>query len=347
MRKPHTVVLGSIILLVGLAISFWFSSSPSAPVANSQPTTVPQSAIQSSSNGPVVDETLRPPPGKQSTRSPVDEFASAFAMPISYWGKVIDEKGRPVIGADVAWTANNNPDPNGRGTKGETITDADGMFFVGSHGIGLYVEISKIGYYQIPTETRAKLGSFGGFDNPSVIEKTDSPLGTRDNPAVYALHTKGIAAPLIHIKERPIRIPKNGGPIQVNLSTGQAVASDKRGLKIECWTNDQAKDAKGQYSWRCQLSVQGGGLIERKDRFGFQAPVEGYKPWVELGPSSDRWSARAEQQYFVRLPDNCYARIDFKIRTAGEHYVVLESHLNPIPGDRNLEFDPSKAAEAP
>ena len=88
-------------------------------------------------------------------------------------------------------------------------------------------------------------------------------------------------------------------------------------------------------------------MIERKDRFAFQAPVEGYKPWVELGPSSDRWSARAEQQYFVRLPDNCYARIDFKIRTAGEHYVVLESHLNPIPGDRNLEFDPSKAAEAP
>ncbi len=308
---------------------------------------MPESAIQIPSNSPVVDEALQQPPSNQSTRPLVDGFASAFAMPISYWGRVVDEKGGPVIGADVTWTANNNPDPNGTGTKGETTTDADGMFFIGSHGIGLYVEVSKIGYYQIPTETRAKLGSFGGFDNPSVIQTTDSPLGTRDNPALYALHTRGMAAPLIRITERPIRIPKNGEPVQVDLSTGQTVASDRRGLKIECWTNDQAKDAQGQYHWRCQLSVPGGGLIERAHRFAFEAPVDGYKPSVELGPTSDRWSARAEQQYFVRLPDNCYARIDFRIRTAGEHYVVIESHLNSTPGDRNLEFDASKAIEAP
>ena len=273
MRKHHVVILVSIILLVGLVIYLWFSSSPFAPVVNMQPTTTPQSVIQIPSNSPVVDETLQQPASKLPTRPPVDEFASAFAMPISYWGRVVDETGRPVIGADVGWTANNNPDPNGRGTRGETATDAGGMFFIGSYGIGLYVEVSKNGYYQVPTETRAKLGSFGGFDNPSVIQKTDSPLGTRDNPAVYALHTKGLAAPLIHITERPIRIPKNGGAIQVDLSTGQAVASDKRGLKIQCWTNDQANDANGQYFWRCQLSVPGGGLIERTDRFAFRASM--------------------------------------------------------------------------
>ena len=347
MRRHCVVVLVGLTLLIGLVMYFQSNSRFFARVAKPKPTTIPQSDILTSSNSPVVDQALQRAPRNPATRSPLDEFARAFAMPISYWGRVVDENGGPIIGANVAWTANNNPDPDGKGTGGETITDANGMFFIGSYGIGLYIEVSKDGYYQVPTETRARLGSFGGFDNPSVIQKTDSPLGTSDDPALYTLHTKGMAATLIHITERPIRIPKNGDSVQVNLSTGKAVASENKGLKIECWTNDRAKDAQGQYSWRCQLSVPGGGLVERTDRFAFEAPIDGYKLSVELGPTSDRWSARAEQQYFVRLPDNCYARIDFRIRTAGDHYVLIESHLNPTPGDRNLEFDPSKAIKAP
>jgi hypothetical protein len=344
MRTNHVLLLLSLILLIGAVICFWSRQPSFSSVAHVTPITISQSIVRSRSDVPVT-----PQPSSELTRQQAaKKLASAFSAPISYWGKVVDEKGNPVPDATVAWTANNNPDPYGAGTRGETRTDADGLFFIASRGIGLYVEVWKTGYYQVPTQARAKLGSFGGFDNPAVISNTDSPLGTPDNPAMYALHRKGTAAALIQITERPIHIPKNGSPVAMSLSTGQTAPSDEGGgLNIACWTNDQVKDADGHYTWRCQLSVPGGGLIERIDQYAFEAPVHGYKPVVELGPPIDRWSARAEQQYFVKLPNNCYARIDFRIRTAGDHYFIIESYLNPTPGDRNLEFDPSNAIEMP
>ena len=64
-----------------------------------------------------------------------------------------------------------------------------------------------------------------------------------------------------------------------------------------------------------------------------------------FGPS--KWSARTEQQYFVRLSDQRYARIEFKIRTGAENYFVIASYLNPTPGNRNLEFNPSEVIRSP
>ena len=53
------------------------------------------------------------------------------------------------------------------------------------------------------------------------------------------------------------------------------------------------------------------------------------------------------KQFFVRLADNRYARINFQMITGGDHFIVLESFLNPTPGNRNLEFDPQKAVASP
>ena len=219
------------ILLVGLAMYFWSSSSPLAPPAKPEPTTMPQSAILTPSNSPVVDEALQQPPRNKSTRPLVDGFASAFAMPISYWGRVVDEKGGPVIGADVTWTANNNPDPNGTGTKGETTTDADGMFFIGSHGIGLYIEVSKNGYYQIPTETRAKAWVVWRFRQP--FRDTNNRLSfgnTRQSRTVYTPYKGHGRATHSHNRAADSH-PKEWRPVQVDLSTGQTVASDRKRTK--------------------------------------------------------------------------------------------------------------------
>ena len=56
--------------------------------------------------------------------------------------------------------------------------------------------------------------------------------------------------------------------------------------------------------------------------------------------SAPKWRKGVEKNYFAKLPGNNYARFAFKLTTGGEHFFVIESYLNPEPGDRNLEHDP-------
>jgi hypothetical protein len=94
-----------------------------------------------------------------------------------------------------------------------------------------------------------------------------------------------------------------------------------------------------EYPWRCRITVPGGSLIERTDGLDFQAPSEGYEETIELEPQKERWRRTVEKEYFIVLSGGSYARIEFLLQTHGEHFIVLESFVNPLPGDRNLEFD--------
>lgn len=273
-------------------------------------------------------------------------FAAAMMKPFELVGKVIDQNGKPVAGATVDWGANNNPNPNASGTRGRTTTDSNGMYSVRSYGLDAYARASKEGYATFYSNNRKKIrGSDGGYINGGFLGNTDLPMGTKDAPAILVLRKMGETAPLIHVAERAVQVPKNGTPVGVNLETGQSTSQGT--LKIQCWTNDQTKDKQGHYDWKCLLTVSSGGLIERTDSTVFEAPAQGYQESVELTPSPEKWASNVEQQYFVKLSDDRYARINFRMRTGGEHFFVLESFLNPKPGDRNLEFDPKQQVKLP
>ena len=110
--------------------------------------------------------------------------------------------------------------------------------------------------------------------------------------------------------------------------------------------SDKRPNAKGRYDWRCLISVPNGGLIERKDQFDFEAPTEGYKSSVEIvmSQTAEDWSPQASREYFVKVADGRYARIKFKMIAGGDHFLELESFLNPS-GSRNLEFDPKEVVK--
>lgn len=58
---------------------------------------------------------------------------------------------------------------------------------------------------------------------------------------------------------------------------------------------------------------------------------------------AERWRPSMAKHFFIRLGDNRYARINFEMVAGGDHFIVLESFLNPTPGNRNLEFDSATA----
>jgi hypothetical protein len=341
-RKITAVLL--IFVAVCLAVYFWLKPVPeTSPVV----TPTPQPQVKTLPDG-------RPAPvGPDAAKRGVNEdfgpdtnsilaFAAALMKPFTFVGKVVDQNGDPVPNANVQWGANNNPDPYKSGTRGQTQSDSSGFFSINSNGIGLYVEVAKAGYDRVPSELGGgKRGSYGGFVTGGHLGNTDSPMGTKDNPSIFVLRKMGETVPLIHVAERSVMLPKNGAPVEVSLESGQSTAQG--GLKVQCWTNDNTKDIEGRYDWKCVLTVTGGGLIERPDSTVFEAPATGYQESVELAPSAEKWASKIELQHFIRLPDDRYARINFRLRTGGEHFFVIESFVNPTPGNRNLEFDPEKA----
>lgn len=338
-RRPYLfLALGMLVL-----VSIWVLLRPYAPIPRSPV------AVQATDAKPSPIFTGKPSKeilqnkvsqGEQAIQERDKAFSMAFLTPISFWGKVVDEKGNPVSEALVKLGTADRPWETG--SSYTRTTDANGLFSItGVRGLSISINVSKDGYYQTQ-HSRGQLS----YAQPSGNKE---PLPVSGKPMVFELRKMGETVPLIRVSERPIRVPKNGTPVEVNFSTGQAMAAGQNGLKVECWTEDQNKNAQSQYTWRCRLSVPGGGLVERTGQFSFEAPPDGYKDVVEIEmpQSSSAWAKGADKDYFAKLPGDRYARFTFGLTTGGDHFFVVASYLNPTPGNRNLEFDPTKVVKSP
>lgn len=270
-------------------------------------------------------------------------YLAAFLTPISFWGKVVDEKGNGVPAASVKLNANDNPNPMGSGSDYEKKTASDGSFAIsGIHGIALSVEVSKPGYY--PTKQSSGLVSY-------VIKgSSDIPVPTAYNPTIFVLKKKGEAAALLRV-ESSANVPKNGLPIELNLRTGKAVGVGLGDIEVECQIHDEGIDTTvyNPYDWQCRISVQGGGLTERMETLDFTAPEGGYRASdeIDMPKNATPWHPQLTKEYFVKLHDGTYARLQIRIVTGGSNYLRVTSYINPQTGSRNLEFDPTKQVKAP
>jgi hypothetical protein len=85
-------------------------------------------------------------------------------------------------------------------------------------------------------------------------------------------------------------------------------------------------------------------LVERSEQFDFVAPLDGYREFDEILTlkNTEHWLPDQSKNYFLRLSDDRFARLIFRMIAQGDHYFRIECHLNPVPGHRNLEYDPAK-----
>lgn len=289
-----------------------------------------ETAPYAAQSTPPVATTLRDQPTQK------DVVINAYQTPISFWGKVIDEKGNPVSDAEVGFMAIDKP-MSDRGANYKSKSDSSGLFSITEiKGAGLYVKVSKDGYHDIQSDYVI------GYAIPTE-QKQPSP----SDPSVFILRKMGQAEPLKTYSSNGILVAKTGQPVAISLMQERVVPIEQGDLKIEVWTEDQQKDVEGRYPWKCRISAPGGGLVETKDDFSFLAPIEGYKPVVEVNmdPNSSRWRKDFEDQYFVKLKDGHFARVNLRITTGGRHFFSFTSYLNPISGSRNLEYDPPHATQ--
>jgi len=304
-------------------------------------TTATNSSARSTTT-PVIEPAAEAQPALSEAqvdkRRRVVEFVqSIYNTPIVFYGRVQDQHERSVPGATVHYSIIDKffaP-----GSAKTDIADERGYFSLTDvRGAALTVGVSKEGYDPIYQQSN---GAFS-FGMPYDAQR-DRPPPTKDKPTVFVLRKKALAEPLFAIHGDVI-VPKDGTSVEVSLKTGKAVETGRGDLKIETWTSDRAKDARGRYEWRCRLSVPGGGLLVRTEReFRFAAPESGYQPSIEfhMPQTAERWQEDHDDEYWLKLGNQTYARMRLRITTGGAHFVSITSYLNPS-GSPNLEYDENK-----
>ena len=256
-----------------------------------------------------------------------------WETPITFYGKVVDEKGTPISGASVSFSITDTS--RSGGSDYYRKSDAQGLFSLkGVKGYAVDVAATKDGYYDWGKGVRQSFLSSGG----------EKPLPTDpNNPAIFTLRKKGEAAALIY-KGKTFNIPTEGTPYELDLKRGVAVSGGEGHIKMECWAGDLKTRP---FDWRCRITVPDGGLVrvDPEELFPFEAPEDGYEPFDEINmPAAlrDRWLSQVRKRYYLKLKDGNYAMFNIRVVLGGlKPFVETTWYLNPS-GSRNLEYDKAK-----
>jgi hypothetical protein len=140
-------------------------------------------------------------------------------------------------------------------------------------------------------------------------------------------------------------IPCDGTEIQYNLSTGKRVTSNG-GLVVR-FTRNPVQIVRGTpFEWTLALEVPGGGLIEMKDLYPYEAPESGYQEitTITTGPNPKNYTDSVNKNYYYKSADGKYGRLFIELQADFQPPPTSfdgSIYLNPS-GSRNLEFDPAQ-----
>jgi hypothetical protein len=252
------------------------------------------------------DENMKRDPGFQ------------WRMPIEFYGKVVDERERPVQGAkfDIVGT---DASPSGNFYR-TLYSDANGTVSLkGLRGKTFGVLVSKDGYYRPQTNRRSF--EYAAFSDPSYYQPDPN------NPVIFHLRKIGEPAPLI-VSDGEF-IMTFGMPWAVPLPQEIAGASP---VEITVFQNDiRPKD------WNARISVSGGGVQSTVEEFPFQAPLDGYQPSINANhdsPHAPGWPDDEGGFYYLKTRQGYGILILLQMRGKRTiHYSLL---LNSK-GGRDLE----------
>lgn len=155
----------------------------------------------------------------------------------------------------------------------------------------------------------------------------------------------GVTEPLVQYEVR-LLIPCDGTPVRMNLMTGKlAIDGD---LQITLKREPYNIVLGGpDFAWSVKIEIVGGGLVDLAGTGTYRAPQEGYEPEfkVEHAVDAQEWGAGLRKTFYIKTRDNRYGRIKIDLYANVQPppaKAYLEVYLNPKPGSRNLEYDPTQ-----
>lgn len=267
-------------------------------------------------------------------------YQAKYQQSLNLYGVVLEAQSQiPVAAATVVLSPIDQPGIGSQDSAPTTVqSDAQGRFsFTGHRGAYLYVQVSKPGYYALKEGSRVTFT----HDVPSPGMGQQPFASDPAAPARLYLRQQGTPAANLIYHELSQRVPLDGSPSEIRLSSGHPAEIGTGDLRVECWGSGTGVPGGTPFDWRCRISVPGGGLQVRTDGFLFQAPEGGYQPGEEINmPASlgkRQWQSTARRDYFLHLANGCYARAQIEVHPDGHHLFYLTCYYNPTPADRNLE----------
>lgn len=215
-------------------------------------------------------------------------------VPIAFYGKLEDQFGGPVVGAQVV---GNTIVYNGLKAGAEHVsvtTDANGLFQINAgKGESLGIWPRKQGYVLATTRTEFKYS----YMYPDHF--TPDPK----NPVVVKMWKLQGPAPLVGI-DREYKLPFTGTQVLFDIVEGKVVSSGGDvEIKITRATGTLSKRLPGK--WSIELRAINGGLIEsdiQTARITFEAPDGGYKDkyFQEMNPEDRAWYDGIDKEFFLK-----------------------------------------------
>lgn len=268
-------------------------------------------------------------------------LALTSQTPITFFGKVVDQHGNPVAGANVRGNAEMVKRWMGQEWDTHfTTTDDNGRFrFSGLHGQSLVVSPAKDGY-----EYRSNNAV---YEYAMVAEK-DLYHPDPNAPVVFKMWKQQGAEPLISGKKF-FGIKADGTPFTIDLAKG----TKREGkwpdgdLVVNVVQPARINDEQ-PFDWSFSIEAIDGGVIEARDtQYLNEAPAVGYESQIahEVKAGEREWSEETHKTFYVKSRNgNQFARVISEIRANYQGAAVFSIRylVNPKRGSRNLEYDPSK-----
>lgn len=344
-NKKNIVIIVSLALL-GLVVWYFYPSSE--PLEVQQVSTVKGEQAEVQQQEPekkplLVKDVLNNPyahPKRYEQVKRVQRLQDAMSSGFEYYGKVVDQRGEPVVGANVLVQWGYFPFiPNGDFSpsyKNLTFTtDKEGRFSIKkSKGMSLAFgrnDIKKEGY-EIDAY-RAYMFSDGGY---KMLQSFSNPA----KPVIFHAWKKTEAEGLVHdileVGYRP-----DGKFYRVSLK------GVEEQLKIS-FIADPNGNRSSPLDWSMKLKVIDGGIIESTDTFMNEAPLEGYLPILsyQYKKSDKGFSNDIRKKFYIKARNGqVYGRLECRIHPYyGRDNIVavdIKYWINPN-GSRNLQYDSKK-----
>lgn len=282
MKINRSVVWLIAVAIILIAVVLWHGSKHPAPTA-----VLPQAATtgeptatgtppQASNSLPNQTPTASAPQNNAlvTPRDKGDQIKEGLSalndVPIAFYGKLQDQFGNPVIGAQIAASVRIYNGIQSTVDRFATTSDADGVFRI-NHGKGESLSImpSKAGYVMATRDTLFKYS----YMYPDHF----TPNPTR--PTVIKMWKLQGAEPLVNFN-RSYKLRYSDAPIYFNLVSGEIVPT---GGDVKITLNRPAGEVseRNPQKWGIGFEVSNGGFIEASDTdwgITYMAPDAGYQP---------------------------------------------------------------------
>lgn len=346
MRQRYKVIL---VFVVAIAVAMFVRRREATPNRKlPRPVTVDQGAAGASRAPTAVAQTSATPPTspyplrKEQRMSAV--FDATSHQRIDFYGRVIDQYGKPISGVTVTATVEAvTRFMQDHREQYSATTDANGRFaFVGLSGQNLSIYLAKPG-----CEYKSNLKRYG---YSMLTPESERHRPAASAPVLFTMWKRKEPEPLVRVDLRRIPLPVDGTSVGVDMLGGRQL--QQGGDIVVRLERHPQHITRGQpFDWKAVISLPNGGLQGIRDQYPNEAPAEGYKPElvIDMPAESPEWHSSFRGNYYAKLRNGqAFARFVLTLTADSEpppSRLTLEGYVNHA-GNRNLEVDPDKELKA-